>query len=83
MLDEPHTLLFELPEHRGQIERLKSSDPEFRDLAAAYDELDSRIQTIELAGTPVDDAHAEHLKKQRLLLKDRLFQWLIAEPALC
>ncbi len=76
MLDEPHTLIFELPEYSREIERLEAADADFRALLHAYDTLDGRIQSFELAGLPIDDAHAEDLKKRRLALKDRLFKRL-------
>lgn len=80
MLDEPHDLLSELPEHDERIRDLIERDAEFRRLAEVYDALDGRIVEMERLGTPVDDYHAERLKKQRLALKDTLFARL-ASPA--
>ena len=76
MLDEPHDLASELPEYSDQIRQLASHDFVFRDLLSSYNTLDAHIQDIELAGTPVADVTAEDLKKQRLWLKDRLFNRL-------
>ena len=81
MLDEPHDLVSELPEYGSKIEALRASDKRFRDLHDSYNALDTHIQEIELAGTPVADVHAENLKKRRLVLKDELFQMLMAVPA--
>ena len=81
MLDEPHDLVSELPEYGSRIEALRASDAQFRQLHDRYDTLDSHIQEIELAGTPIADTHAEELKKQRLALKDQLFKMLVAVPA--
>lgn len=81
MLDEPHDLVSELPEYGARIEALRVSDKQFRDLHDSYNALDTHIQDIELAGTPVDDVHAENLKKRRLVLKDELFKMLVAVPA--
>lgn len=81
MLDEPHDLLSELPEHGESIRRLKDQDDEFRRLAEAYDVLDDEIVEIERLGTPVDDFHAEQLKKRRLALKDALFARLAVAAA--
>ena len=78
MLDEPHDLASELPEHGHRIRELADRDGAFRTLLAEYDTLDGQIQELELSGTPVADATAEDLKKQRLSLKDRLFEQLIA-----
>ena len=81
MLDEPHNLVSELPEYGSKIEALRASDALFRQLHDRYDTLDSEIQEIELSGTPIGDVHAEELKKQRLALKDQLFNILVMVPA--
>lgn len=81
MLDEQHDLVSELPEYGSRIEALRASDVVFRQLHDRYDTLDSHIQEIELAGTPIADAYAEDLKKQRLALKDELFKMLNSVPA--
>ena len=78
MLDEPHDLASELPEYSDTIRKLASDDIVFRDLLSSYNTLDAQIQDIELAGTPIADVTAEDLKKQRLWLKDRLFNRLTA-----
>lgn len=82
MLDEPHDLASELPELNDRIASLIAVDEDFRDKLGTYDALDAEIQQIELAGTPIDDFHAEALKKRRLVLKDELFRRLISpQPA--
>lgn len=81
VLDEPHDLISELPEYGERIRALQQKDSEFRRLLADYDALDGEIQDIELAGTPIDDWHAEAMKKRRLALKDELFQRLQSPPA--
>ena len=78
MLEEPHDLASELPEHSDRIRQLAGNDAAFRALLAEYDTLDVQIQDLELSGTPVADETAEDLKKRRLSLKDRLFERLIA-----
>jgi uncharacterized protein YdcH (DUF465 family) len=39
-----------------------------------YDTLDARVRRLEELGTPVADETIEDLKKERLLLKDRLYE---------
>lgn len=78
MVNEPHDLVHELPEYREQILTLQARDEEFCRLLKIYDDLDSEIQEAELAGTPIPDDHFENMKKQRLALKDRLFQRVCA-----
>jgi hypothetical protein len=41
-----------------------------------YDTLDARVRRLEELGTPVADETIEELKKERLLLKDRLYDIL-------
>ncbi|MCA8908144.1 MAG: DUF465 domain-containing protein [Rhodospirillaceae bacterium] len=81
MLDDPHDLASELPEYQDTIRKLAQDDAVFRDLLSSYNSLDVAIQDIELSGTPVADPTAEDLKKQRLWLKDRLFNRLAAAAA--
>ncbi|MCB9959364.1 MAG: DUF465 domain-containing protein [Rhodospirillaceae bacterium] len=81
MLDDPHDLASELPEYQDVIRKLAQDDAVFRDLLSSYNSLDVAIQDIELSGTPVADITAEDLKKQRLWLKDRLFNRLAATAA--
>ena len=81
MLDDPHDLASELPEYQDTIRKLAQDDAVFRDLLSSYNSLDVAIQDIELSGTPVADPTAEDLKKQRLWLKDRLFNRISAAAA--
>lgn len=76
MLGEPHDLRHEFPEYREKIERLRQSNPEFAQLIGEYDQLDARIRELEDRAQPVSDAFIEHLKKRRIVLKDRLFAFL-------
>jgi uncharacterized protein YdcH (DUF465 family) len=43
-----------------------------------YDDLDARVRKLEELGTPVADETIEELKKERLLLKDKLYEMLRA-----
>ena len=64
------------PEYRDLISQLKSEDAHFERLFEKHNELDHRIKNME--------AHIEHatlgeievLKKQKLMLKDELYQIL-------
>ncbi len=76
MLGEHHHLIKEFPEYKDKIHELKLHNPEFAELIDKYDSLDDEIYRIEeQIETPSDD-YTETLKKQRLLLKDQLFQML-------
>jgi len=76
MLGEPHDLLHEFPDLEAKIAALRSSDEEFAELMTNYDNLDARVRALEELGTPVADETIEDLKKERLLMKDRLYEIL-------
>lgn len=76
MFGEHHHLVHEFPEFKDKIHDLKTHNPEFAQLFEKYNSLDDEIYRIEeQIETPSDD-YTEGLKKQRLLLKDQLFQML-------
>ncbi len=64
------------PEYRDLISRLKTSDAHFARLFDEHNDLDQRIQNMEAhiePGTPVE---IENLKKEKLRLKDALYEIL-------
>jgi hypothetical protein len=76
MLGEPHDLLHEFPDLEERISVLSDSDGKFADLMNDYDSLDARVRKLEELGTPVADETIETLKKERLMMKDRLYEML-------
>lgn len=76
MLGESHDLLHEFPDLEEKIASLHESNKRFADLMDEYDTLDARVRKLEELGTPVADETIEDLKKERLLLKDRLYEIL-------
>ena len=76
MLGEAHDLLHEFPDLVEKIDSLRNSDGEFAQLMTEYDNLDARVRKLEELGTPVADETIEDLKKERLLMKDRLYNML-------
>lgn len=78
MLGESHDLLHEFPDLENKIAALRADHPEFAQLMEQYDGLDTRVRNIEELGTPVADETIEELKKERLLLKDKLYVMLRA-----
>jgi len=75
---EKHDLVHEFPEFREQIHQLKLSNNHFAVLFQRYHELDHEIHRIEQGVENTSDDYLEHQKKQRLLLKDELYQLLQA-----
>ncbi|MBE2896092.1 YdcH family protein [Pasteurellaceae bacterium TAE3-ERU1] len=61
------------PEHRDLIQKLRQEDAHFARLFEEHNELDHKIKAIESnieIGTPEE---VETLKKEKLLLKDKLY----------
>jgi uncharacterized protein YdcH (DUF465 family) len=76
MLGEKHDLFHEFPELEGEIEAMRTSNEPFAKLMDQYDDVDARVRKLEELGTPVSDETIEELKKERLLLKDKLYALL-------
>jgi len=74
MLNEKHDLVHELPEHRDTIHELKMNNPHFARLFAEYHEVDHEVHRIEMAVETTSDEYLNDRKKQRLHLKDELYQ---------
>lgn len=71
-----HDLVSEFPEFRDQIHTLKTSNAHFAKLFDEYHVANSEVIRIEAEGVPVIDEAFEQLKKQRLHLKDELYNLL-------
>lgn len=76
MLGETHDLIHEFPEFAGRIDAMRADDPVFATLMDDYDAIDAKVRQLEELGMPVADETIEDLKKERLLLKDRLYELL-------
>ncbi|WPL19146.1 hypothetical protein Thiowin_04252 [Thiorhodovibrio winogradskyi] len=81
MLGEVHDLIHEFPELVGKIDAMRGADSDFAEDMDRYDALDARVRRLEELGTPVADETIEDLKKERLLLKDRLYERLRSEAS--
>ncbi len=76
MLGEVHDLVHEFPELHNKIDEMRASEPRFAEIMDQYDAIDARVRKLEELGTPVADETIEDLKKERLLLKDQLYELL-------
>ena len=72
----PHELAEEFPDYKQKIHDLKVSDHHFARLADEYHKVNREIHRVEANGVNVADETYEELKKERLSLKDQLFQLL-------
>nr|WP_321439676.1 YdcH family protein [uncultured Hyphomonas sp.] len=76
MSHTPHELTEEFPDLADKIHALKTSDAHFAKLADEYHELNRRIHRIETDVEPASDEHQTELRKQRLALKDEIYEIL-------
>jgi len=76
MLNEKHDLVHELPEHRDAIRDLKMNNSHFSRLFDEYHEVDHEVHRIETGIETTSDDYLDNRKKQRLNLKDQLFQMI-------
>lgn len=72
-----HPLVKEFPTHKELIHRLKMENHHFHNLMEQYEELDKQIYRIESDEEPTSDDYVEQLRKQRLQLKDELYQSIL------
>lgn len=77
----PHELADTFPDDAEIIQRLKAENAHFAKLADQHHEVNRAIHRIEAEIEPTSDAHAEHLKKQRLALQDQIAAILSAARA--
>lgn len=68
-----HQIEHEFPDHQETIRTLKASDPEFRDKAERYMELDRKIEGLERRDGPISDDKMNQLKSWRARLKDEIY----------
>jgi hypothetical protein len=64
------------PEYRDLITQLKTTDRHFLNLFEKHNELDQRIKNMESGVEPATSLAIEALKKEKLALKDELYQVL-------
>ena len=64
------------PEYRDLITQLKTKDHHFTRLFDKHNALDHRIKALESHAEPGTHEQIETLKKEKLLLKDQLYQIL-------
>ena len=79
MLGENHSLIHEFPEYKDLIVALSQSNETFANQTKKYNALDKEIRELELNGAPIDDEAMHQLKHDRAILKDALYQYLVAE----
>jgi hypothetical protein len=76
MFNETHHLVQEFPQFEDKIFVLKTEDPHFKKLYHNYEALDKKIHSISQEIHAVSDESMEDLKKNRMKLKDELYEIL-------
>lgn len=64
------------PEYREKISQLRTSDLNFVRLFEKHNSLDQKIRHMEAHLEPSTHEEIEHLKKEKLMLKDALYNIL-------
>ena len=75
---EHHELHREFPDFVDTIQTLRTSDSFFCQMYDQYHILTSKVERLEEDDIPVDDFTFENLKKQRVMLKDKMYKMLVA-----
>lgn len=78
---QAHDLHNEFPEFHEEIHALKTSDAHFQRLFDKYHEVNRHVLRIEIEAEVATDPVLEDLKKERLLLKDQLYDMLRKQRA--
>ncbi len=78
MSHTPHELSEEFPDLVDRIHELKCSDTHFSKLVDRYHEVNRQVHRAETFVEPTDELHEAELRKERLLLKDQIWQMLNA-----
>jgi uncharacterized protein YdcH (DUF465 family) len=76
MTIEKHDLHHEFPEFKEEIHYLKMNDNHFARLFKDYHVVNQEVSRIEQGVENTSDEYIEQRKKQRLKLKDELFNML-------
>jgi uncharacterized protein YdcH (DUF465 family) len=76
MSNTPHDLTEEFPDRRERITELKTTDGHFARLVEEYNEVNRAIHRIETRVEPTSEDVEEELKRQRVRLKDEIYQML-------
>lgn len=77
MAHTPHELTDAFPDQIDAIHKLRDSNAHFAKLCDRHHELNRKIHRGETDVEPMDDAHLEELKKQRLALLDEISAFLV------
>ena len=73
MYIQPHDVEHEFPEYKEVLHEMKSQDSRLAELVEEYERVNADIVYIEENDKPFQDFEFEEMKKQRLMLKDKIY----------
>ncbi len=76
MSHTPHELAEEFPQHVALMHHLRETDGHFQRISNGYHEVNRTIHRAETDVEPLDDFHLADLRKERMRLKDEIYQML-------
>jgi uncharacterized protein YdcH (DUF465 family) len=76
MTHTPHELAEEFPEKVAEMSALKQNDAHFAKLFDNYHDINRAIHRAETDVEPTSDDHLVQMRKERLLLKDKINGYL-------
>ncbi len=79
MSHTPHELAEEFPEHIAKMRELRDGDAHFAKLYDAYHEANRAVHRAETDIEPTSDDHMAELRKERILLKDEIYAYLVSQ----
>lgn len=79
MSHTPHELAEEFPNHVERLQELKASDAHFARAVEDYHKINRAVHRAETDLDPVDDLTMTDMRKQRMVLKDRIWKSLSAQ----
>ena len=75
----PHEIAAEFPQEAEQIAALRQSDAHFARLVDEYHEVNQLLHRAETNIEPTDERHEMEMRKNRMHLKDQIWQMLVAD----
>ena len=78
MTHVPHQLTDDFPQFADRIKELKTTDTHFAKLSEAYGNINHQVHLAETNVDPVEQLTEDQLRKDRALLKDKLYAMLNA-----
>jgi uncharacterized protein YdcH (DUF465 family) len=79
MSNTPHKLPEEFPEHADLMHDLLGKDAHFVKLYDDYNTANDAVHLAESDIQPTSDDHMSDLRKQRMLIKDQVYAYLMAQ----